>query len=64
MSYNDEELFPTNGEQPSDPFLLKEIIRLQNEVLGTYVVQLEVLRQSNADMRRQLRHLEKSRSDN
>lgn len=61
---SDEELFPTNGEQPNDPFLLKEIIRLQNEVLGTYVVQLEVLRQSNADLRRELRQVRTTRYDN
>jgi hypothetical protein len=64
MPYNEDELFPTGGEAPNDPYLLKELVRLQNEVLGMYVVQLSVLRESNADLRRQLRHLEHSRSDN
>jgi hypothetical protein len=64
MAYSDEDLFPTGGETPNDPYLLKELVRLQNEVLGMYVVQLSVLRESNADLRRQIRHLETVRSDN
>lgn len=64
MSYSDEDLFPTGGQTPNDPYLLKELVRLQNEVLGMYVVQLSVLRESNADLRRQIRHLETVRSDN
>lgn len=56
-------LLPPN-ELPDDTVLLKEYIARLHELLGTYVLQYSVLKETNADLRQKLRHLESFRCPN